>query len=363
MPTYEGLARPYQPNTQELLDTIARKGTPSRAHNFELGHDQEIIDAIYDRFDLTATIDPTGNWNETYKRLAVYRFLGIDVLGVGAGVGGFEFFWDVTEDTAALSHRGERGYLNEHVGPISTWEEFDKFPWPDPHGPHATDGLEYWSEHLPDDMIICAVGVGHFCEFLTWLMGYETLCLSLHDNRDLVKAISDKLFDYFSVTFDRAMQFERVRLVEPSDDMGFKTGTLISPDDMREFVLPGHKMIIDKAHAAGRMAVMHSCGNLREIIPDLIEFDLDAKHSFEDTIEDVREVKHTYGQHMALMGGIDVDFLCRSDEAAIRHRVRDTLDICQPGGGYCLGTGNTVANYVPVDNYLAMVDEGRLWTG
>ena len=65
---------------------------------------------------------------------------------------------------------------------------------------------------------------------------------------------------------------------------------------------------------------------------------------------------------MALLGGIDVDFLCRSDEAAIRARVRDTLDKCLPGGGYCLGTGNSVTNYIPVDNYLAMVDEGRLYS-
>jgi len=40
-------------------------------------------------------------------------------------------------------------------------------------------------------------------------------------------------------------------------------------------------------------------------------------------------------------------------------RVRETLAVCQPGGGYCLGTGNSVANYVPVENYLAMLDEGR----
>jgi hypothetical protein len=57
----------------------------------------------------------------------------------------------------------------------------------------------------------------------------------------------------------------------------------------------------------------------------------------------------------------DVDFICRSDEASIRARVRDTLDKCLPGGGYCLGTGNSVTNYIPVDNYLAMIDEGRLY--
>jgi uroporphyrinogen decarboxylase len=54
-----------------------------------------------------------------------------------------------------------------------------------------------------------------------------------------------------------------------------------------------------------------------------------------------------------------MDFLCRSEEGAIRRRVRETLDQCMAGGGYCLGTGNTVANYVPLENYLCMIDEGR----
>ncbi|MHC4561453.1 MAG: uroporphyrinogen decarboxylase family protein [Planctomycetota bacterium] len=361
MPAFEGLQRPYQPDGQGLLDTIGRKGTPDRAYQFESGLDWEIITAICERFDLGKDIDPDSPQAGSHRNLVVRRFLGFDYFLVGCGAGGWEFNWDITEDTAQLS-RGDRGYMNEHCGPITTWEEFESFPWPDPHVPYATDDLEYWSEHLPEDMVICTCGTAHFCEYLTWLMGYETLCLALYDNRDLVKAISDKLFEYFRVTTERALQFERVALLESSDDMGFKTATLISPEDMREFVLPGHKMVIEKAHAAGVPCVLHSCGNISEIIADLIEFGLDGKHSFEDTIEDVRQVKHTYGRHMALLGGIDVDFLCRADEQAIRQRVRDTLDICNPGGGFCVGSGNTVANYIPLDNYLTMVDEARLYT-
>ena len=54
-----------------------------------------------------------------------------------------------------------------------------------------------------------------------------------------------------------------------------------------------------------------------------------------------------------------MDFLCRATEEQVRQRVRDTLEVCIPGGGHCLGTGNSIANYVPVGNYLAMLDEGR----
>ncbi len=73
----------------------------------------------------------------------------------------------------------------------------------------------------------------------------------------------------------------------------------------------------------------------------------------------VIETKRKYGDRVGLIGGIDMDFLCRASEADVRGRTRETLDACHPGGGYCLGSGNSIADYLPLDNYLAMLDEGR----
>ena len=135
---------------------------------------------------------------------------------------------------------------------------------------------------------------------------------------------------------------------------------MISPDDLREFVLPGHKRLAEMSHAAGRPYMLHSCGKIDAIMEDLIEnVRIDALHSFEDNIENVVEAKRKYGHRIALLGGIDMDVLCRSSEEGVRVRVRETLEQCMPEGGYVLGTGNSVANYVPIENYLAMLDEGR----
>ena len=68
---------------------------------------------------------------------------------------------------------------------------------------------------------------------------------------------------------------------------------------------------------------------------------IDGKHSFEDQIVPPQEAKSRWGDRISILGGIDMDFLCRQDEGAIRQRTRETLEACQPGGGYCLGTGNT----------------------
>jgi len=358
---FDGLDRPRQPDWHALEDNILRKGTPKRVHHIELYHDAEVRDAIAERFDLMAGVSPRNPHYEHRKLIAVNLFCGFDL--VPAGFVGLEMPMNrlPAEDTAQLRRRGGRAFMDEHAGPITNREQFESYPWPDPATPGATRDLEWFQENLPDGMCMTCQ-TGHFAEYLSWLMGYETLCYALHDDRELVADLAARILELHVAELKVALQFDRVGFIWGSDDMGFKTGTLISPADLREFVLPGHRKLAEMVHAAGRAYMLHSCGNLSEIIDDLIDdVGIDAKHSFEDTIEDVREVKHTYGRRVALLGGIDMDFLCRSDEQAIRRRVRDTLDVCMPGGGYCLGTGNTAANYVPLDNYLTMVDEGSLY--
>ncbi|HDY66044.1 MAG TPA: uroporphyrinogen-III decarboxylase-like protein, partial [Phycisphaerae bacterium] len=192
------------------------------------------------------------------------------------------------------------------------------------------------------------------------LMGYETLCYALFEQRDLVSAISKRLEEISVAALVRILEFDRVEMILAQDDMGFRTGTLISPDDLREFLLPIHKSMARVARGADRLYLFHCCGKIDAIMEYAIEdVGIDAKHSFEDTIESIIDAKALYGERIALLGGIDVNFLCTSSEQEVRKRVLNTLEQCIPGGGYCLGTGNSVANYIPVDNYLAMLDEGR----
>jgi uroporphyrinogen decarboxylase len=357
------LSKPVTPDWEALVRCIERQGTPQRVHHIELFLDGEIQEAICTRWALLDGLNPDSRHYPLQRQIRLQRFLGYDY--VRCGVQGIEMPLNRAniDDTAALEREGGRSFMDEHRGPITTWEEFEQYPWPDTDDISTAD-LEWYEVNLPDDM--CVIGSGgfaHFAEYLTWLMGYETLCYALYDQRGLVEAISQRLEDMFRAVVQRMLEYECVKIVWGSDDMGFKTGTLISPDDLREFVLPGHRLMAQMSHDAGRPYLLHSCGQLQAIMPDLIDdVQIDALHSFEDTIVDVVDVKAQYGGRIAVLGGIDVDFLCRASEQDIRRRVRHTLEKCMPGGGYCLGTGNSVANYIPLDSYLVMMDEGRLYS-
>ena len=362
MKPYPGLERPSKPDWEGLVANLLRRGTPDRAYHLELFQDAEIADAIAERYSLLEGLAPRDPFYAEKREMAIQRFCGFDY--VCARLEGLEMPLQVqtVADTADLARAGGRVFQDEHRGPIMSWDDFEAYPWPDPHAPGATRQLEWYQDNLPYDMCIVARGIGHFAEFLCWLMGYETLCYALYDAPDLVEAMAARLLEIDRVQLARLLEFDRLKAVFASDDMGFKTGLLFSPDDMRRLVLSGHKVLAEMSHAAGRPYILHSCGNLNDLYDDLVDdVQIDAKHSFEDTIEDVCDLKATLGRRIALLGGIDVDFLCRADEAAIRARVRRTLDVCMPGGGYCLGTGNSVANYIPLDNYLAMLDEGWLY--
>ena len=348
------------PNWEGLLDCIQREGTPDRVYFIELFLDEEIKSSICEKFNLLEGLDSTDQFFDLKREVIIQRVLGYDYVRCRLDDMEMPLSYMSTDDSATLRREDGRNYINEHKGPITTWEEFERYPWPDPIAA-STRSLEWYQQNLPEDM--CMIGSGgfaHFAEHLTWLMGYESLYFALYEKRDLVAAISRRLIEIFKAGIRHFLEFDRVKIIWGSDDMGFRSGTLISPDDLREFALPGHKLMAQISHQAGRPYLLHSCGKLDEIMDDLIDdVRIDAKHSFEDTIEDVVSAKEKYGDRVAILGGIDVDFLCRADEKQIRHRVRQTLEKCIPGGGYCLGTGNSVANYIPVENYLIMLDEGR----
>ena len=142
------------------------------------------------------------------------------------------------------------------------------------------------------------------------------------------------------------------------DDMGFKTGTLLAPDMLRQYCLPWQKKFAAMAHEKGRPYFLHSCGNLAAIMEDLIEdVRIDGKHSYENAIMPVQEFQKKWGSRIAVLGGLDINILTRETPAGVRSAVGKLMDDCGPRGRYAVGSGNSVPSYIPVENYLAMVEE------
>jgi uroporphyrinogen decarboxylase len=351
-----------KPDIEGLLRNLRREGTPDRTYFIELFLDREVEDAIIHRYDLVRDLDEADPHFPWKRQIALYRFLGYECINYA--IPEFVFPRDnlfVAEDTAALARGYGRLWVDEAQGVITSWEDFERYPWPDA-STYTLDDLEWLERSLPDDMGIAARCHSVF-EEVTWLMSYQGLCYVLYDQPDLVDAMFRQVGELHAQAAEILVQFDRIRLLFGGDDMGFKTSTMIPARVLIEKSLPWHERMARLAHQRGKLYLLHTCGNLAEIMPALIEqVRIDGRHSFEDAIEPVAVAKKRWGDRVALLGGIDMDFICRASETQIRERVRETLEVCLPGGGFCLGTGNTMANYVPLDNYLVMLDEGRKCT-
>jgi len=250
-----------------------------------------------------------------------------------------------------------RSYAETAFGPVGSWEDFEKYPWPSP-AEASFFPYEYVNAHLPDGMGLISCHAGGMYEHLASLMGYEVLCMALFDQPDLVEAVANRIGELMTGYYERLLQLDRLIAIFPGDDMGFRSGTLISPEHLQQYTLPWHRRFAEMTHATGRPYFLHSCGNVEEIMPFLLdEVKIDAKHSYEDAIVPAAEFKRRYGDRIGILGGVDVDKLTRLSPADLRKYVRQVVDTCQPGGRFALGSGNSIPDYIPVENYLTMVDE------
>jgi uroporphyrinogen decarboxylase len=242
---------------------------------------------------------------------------------------------------------------------IQTWEDFEKYPWPDESNPIEFSYFETVAELLPDGAKICGgAGAGPY-EWVSWMLGTIGISYLLMDNPDLVAAVFEKVGRLEISAHRQLAQMDAVCALRQGDDLGFKTSTFLSPDDLRKYVFPIYKQMVAEAHKNDKPFLYHSCGNLAEVYDDLIDdCKIDAKHSFEDTILPVSEFKKLYGDRVTPVGGLDVDFICRRSKDEIREYTRKVIENCFYDGFYVLGTGNSLTDYMPVENYMVVIEEG-----
>lgn len=260
---------------------------------------------------------------------------------------------------AAPGSPKNRAWPDEHQGVITTWDEFEQYPWPKVEE-FDFFPFEYLNGHLPDGMGLISSHGGGVFEHLSWIMSFEGLCTALYETPELVKAITDRLGELMTGFYRHLLGLDRLIAVFPGDDMGYRSATMVSPRDLRASVLPWHKRFAAMAHERKLPYFLHSCGNVLAIMEDLLnDVGIDGKHSYEDAIIPADVFQERYAGRLAVLGGVDINILSGKTPDEVRARVRDLVRTCGPRGRYAVGSGNSVPSYVPVDNYLSMIDEAH----
>jgi len=349
-----------KPDIEHFIKVIQGEVTPRRGLVMEYLVDEEVRRKI--------SVDLLGlNWvtsladKDTYKRylknyIEFWYRMGYDYVRFELNVG-FAGKNRQALDTAPLS-KGIRKWAEEKKGIITSWDDFENHPWPKVQD-FDFFPYEFINKNLPEGMgFIVSHGAG-VLENVIQLVGYESLSYLLYDDPDLTKAIFKKVGQTICEFHKNLVEIPNVYALFQGDDMGFKTGTLVSPKILRKYVLPWHKKYAEIAHEHNIPYLLHSCGNVEAIMDDLIEdVKIDGKHSFEDEIMPVTTFYNKYSDKIAVLGGVDINVLTNYSEDKLRTYIRDILINCMNKGRFVIGSGNSIPNYIPIKNYLIMLEEG-----
>jgi uroporphyrinogen decarboxylase len=143
-----------------------------------------------------------------------------------------------------------------------------------------------------------------------------------------------------------------------NSDYGYNQGPFISPKMFSEFITPYLAEVVDGIHNLGVKAILHSDGDLRQILDQLVSTGLDGYQSIDPQGHmDIAKVKQDYGYKLMLMGNVQASLLQEVDEEKIRQSVRYCMTYGKPGGKYIFSTSNCVFNGMPLESYHIMLDE------
>lgn len=199
------------------------------------------------------------------------------------------------------------------------------------------------------------------------IRGYENWYMDTVMDPDGVKTLLDIILEdkirYWDAVINWAIQnnyADQIDVVAECDDLGSQSATILDPDTLRQVVIPRFKTLFAhlKKRLPGVKIFMHSCGAIRELIPDLIDAGLDILNPVQYTATgmELAGLKKDFGKDLVFWGGgIDTQTtLNNGTPEEVREVVKKVLDIMAPGGGFVFAPVHNVQDDVSPENFWAM---------
>ncbi len=281
--------------------------------------------------------------------------LRYDYIILGRRVLGFPPIWNQATLENHYEVQAQRPGTPGERGPIANRSDFRAYPWMKPSDIdfRIFDQVE---QHLPAEMKVIRY-LGPVFQMVWMLMGFETFVFALQDEPALVKDMFETISELVRAEFDDAIVRDTIGAIWYVDDVAFKTGTMVDPAVLRQFQFPLIRDMARRCRERDIPFIYHTDGNIAEIIPDLIDMGINALHPLEPVAVDICQMKRDYGDRLCLCGNIELaTVLATGTKEEVIEDTRIHISQLAPGGGYCLGSSNSVTRDIPLDNYQAMIN-------
>lgn len=344
----------HAPDFTRVRRAMFRLGGGDRAPLFEMSVHDRLKEAILGR-PVTSLADEVAFWVT-----AGYDFVSIRA-GVRTVVRGYHptvQAW--RRDRLGLRER-TAGWVAESDAFIRDRQDFAGFPWPRPEelGGGGYDDLESYllalRPLLPDGVKLL-VQLGYIFMGAWQILGFENYCYKLADDPDLVRELTDWLGSSQLAVLETLLQHDSVGTIWLPDDLCYNSGPMVAPGVYRRLVYPWYERIVERCHQADIPVGLHSDGDLRRLLPDLVACGFDAIHPFEPPMNDIVAVKKEWGHRIAVAGNIDLkESLSDGTPEDVWAEVREKAALLAPGGGWLIGSSNSIPEFVPAANYRALL--------
>lgn len=337
--------KPLRKPDYERLLTALNGGQPDAVPLIELGIAPQIKEELLGRPVRSVSDDVEFMSNHGYDFVKVQPIISFELNRKKAEM--------AKSEDGQYKNAPDRAWSAEHEGLITDMASFEAYPWPSIED-ISYERCEEASKVIPDNMMV----IGQYGDIFTtsWeLMGFENFSMAMYEEPELIEALFDKISSLILSMFENMAKMDWIKALWYSDDIAYSTSLMVSPAFLREYFFPLLKQIGDYARAAGKPLIYHTDGLLFDVFEDILDSGVSALHPIEPKAMDIAELKQTYGKRLCLCGNIDVDLLSRGTPEQVADLVRQRIERVGPGGGYCLGSSNSVPDYARTENFLAMI--------
>ena len=281
--------------------------------------------------------------------------------------GSFEDFWGVIRSPFSYEAGGTYyEVMSPALAEATSLDDIEQLRWPSP------DWFDYESLVSECDRYqghaIMVGKMGRECQTLFiqlwYYRGLENILMDLVAWPDMVEALVARIMEFRIEHLKRILVVAkgRAHILQIADDYGAQGGLMMSRDAWLRFFAPHLKTMASMAHEAGLKVFLHSDGDIRPIIPDLIDLGIDILNPIQPGAGemDPAGLKRDYGDRLCFHGAVDTQTtLPFGTEEDVIAEVRERVQVMGEGGGYILAPVHTVEPDVPVENLLAVYRAAR----
>jgi len=194
------------------------------------------------------------------------------------------------------------------------------------------------------------------------LRGMEDLLADMLLEPDFVHELMRRIIEHHLKLLDLVLPYD-FDAVYFGDDWGSQHGLIMGPELWRKLIKPYMKQLCDKVKEHGKIVVLHCCGNIEDILGEVIEIGVDCWNTVQPEIYDLKKLKREYGKDLCFYGGIsNQGFLPYATPEEVEEKCLEVLEIMK-GGGYILSPTHNLTPDIPAENAYAVVRAAKRFNG